>query len=183
MRKLLIAILLAIPIAALGSTPKSATSRHLVRVGWGDMLFESLAFPSAGRDRGGKGYTGHLFGEYQYQWTKVVSVGAQLDFQGIFTPDMNNYDLTFLPTVRFTYLRTRMVQMYSGVGAGLLFAFDNCGGAELAPALNLNLVGLMLGDGPLTIGFELGLLNALTGAQKVYMAGSRLFSLSLNYQF
>lgn len=183
MRKLLIIILLSLPVLAYAIGPESTIPRHLVRIGWGDMLFESLAFPSAAHEKGGNGYTGHLFGEYQYQWTKVVSVGAQVDFQGIFEPDMNNYDLTFLPTVRFTYLRTRMAQMYSGVGAGLLFAFDNCGGAELAPALNLNLVGVMLGSGPLTIGFELGLLNALTGAQKVYMAGSRLVSMSLNYQF
>ena len=183
MKKLLITIMLSLSSLAYGNSLQSANPRHLVRVGWGDMLFESMAFPSAGRDRGGKGYTGHLFAEYQYRFTRVVSVGAQLDFQGIYRAEMNDYDLTFLPTVRFTYLRTRMVQMYSGVGAGLLFAFDNAGGREFAPALNLNFAGVQLGEGPLTIGFELGLLNALTSPHNIYMAGARLVSLSLNYQF
>ena len=183
MKKLLITLLLSLPSLVYGSSPPSAIPRHLVRVGWGDMFFESVAFPSAASEKGGKGYTGHLFAEYLYRVTRVVSVGAQVDFQGIYRAEMSDYDLTILPTVRFTYLRTRMVQLFSGVGAGLLFAFDNQGGKEFAPALNLNLAGVQLGDGPLTIGMELGLLNALSSPQKVYMIGSRLFSLSLNYQF
>ena len=100
MRKLLTILFLLLPLLSQAQSP----AKHLVRLGWGDMFYESLAFPSAGRDLGGHGYTGHLFAEYQYRITRVISVGGQMDFEGIFTPDMDNYDLVLMPTVRFTYL-------------------------------------------------------------------------------
>lgn len=182
MRKLFLCILLALGVAVTTASAQELP-RHQLRVGWGDMLFESLAFPEANLDRGGKGYTGHLFAGYQYQLSKVVSVGGQVDFEAIRTAEMNNYDLAILPTVRFTYLRTKWVELHSGVAAGLLFAFDNKGGLELSPALDLNFLGLQLGDGPLVFGLDLGMLNALLGGPKVYLAGARLVSVSLNYKF
>lgn len=173
-------------VLALGIPAAAAAQdlpRHQVRVGWGDMLFESLAFPKATRAQGGKGFTGHIFAGYQYQLNKVVSLGGQLDFQAIRMADMDNFDLAILPTVRFTYLRTPWVELHSGVAAGLLLAFDNKGGAELSPALDLNFVGIQLGNGPLTAGLDLGMLNALTGGSKIYLVGARLVSVSLNYKF
>lgn len=182
MRKILLAILLMLPVQGLwAGTP--VPQPHQVRVGWGDMLFESLAFPKAGHDRGGKGYTGHFFAGYQYQLTRVVSLGGQIDFEGIYMSDMNNYNLVFMPTVRFTYLRSDWVELHSGVGVGLLLAFDNVGGAELAPSIDLNFFGVQVGEGPLKLGLDLGMLNAFLSSKKVYMMGSRLLSVSLNYQF
>ena len=147
--------------------PALAQNRHQIRVGWGDMLFESLVFREASPVFGGKGFTGHIFTEYQYSVSKVVSVGGQI-------PNM--------PTVRFTYLHSPWVELYSGLGAGLLCAFDNKGGAEFAPAVNLNLFGVQVGKGPVSASVELGALNSLVKS-RVYMLGSRLVSVSLNYRF
>ncbi len=74
--------------------------RHSVRIGWGDMMFETMAFrpkligtwpnPDALPDNYSHfetfdfGYTGHLFAEYQYRLTKVTSLGIQADVEGIF---------------------------------------------------------------------------------------------------
>ena len=163
-------------------TPCLAQNPHQVRIGWGDMLFESLVFRQAAPALGGKGFTGHIFAEYQYSVSKVVSVGGQLDFEGIFAADMNNYDITVMPTVRFTYLRRPWVELYSGLGAGLLCALDNQDGAEFAPAVNINLFGVQVGKGPISASVELGALNSMFKS-RVYMLGSRLVSVSLNYRF
>ncbi len=179
MRKLLTILFLLLPLLSQAQSP----AKHLVRLGWGDMFYESLAFPSAGRDMGGHGYTGHIFAEYQYRITRVVSVGGQIDFEGIFTPEMDNYDLVLMPAVRFTYLNKPMVKLHSGVGIGLLVAFDNLGGCEPAPAVDLNFIGVELGEGPLTLGLDLGMMNALLAGSQVYLLGARLLSVSLNYRF
>lgn len=182
MRKLLITLLLLLPVQGLmAGTPPPRP--HQVRVGWGDMLFETLAFPAAGKDKGGKGFTGHLFAGYQYSINRHFSVGGQLDFEGIYMADMNNYDLILMPTARVTYINTEWVELHSGLGVGVLFAFDNKGGKEFAPAIDLNLFGIQLGNGPLRMGLDIGMLNALINGKKVYMMGSRLVSISLNYQF
>ena len=193
-------------VAAAGNPP----TRHSVRLGWGDMLFETLAFhasapgtfdsaslPAGFRSTGtfGHGYTGHIFADYMYSFTDVVSAGIQTDFEGIFwkkgvrdasgtlvgePTKVNNYNLCILPSVRFTYFRSEWVDIYSGLSIGLL-AFDNQKQFELAPAFNLNLVGVKVGKGQWSGTAEIGLLNALKGANDVYMFASRLFSVGVNY--
>ena len=188
-------------------------SRHQVSIGWGDMLFETMAFhesPSHGyapellpadfitSERHKMGYTGHLFASYLYRLNKVVSLGGQLDFEGIFWTEANydryhnqqgeatrcrNYNLSMLPTARFTFLDKEWVRLHAGVGTGLLLAFDNAGVLEAAPVLDLNLISVEVGKGQWsgTVGF--GLMAALANANKVYMLGSRLVSVSLNYHW
>ncbi|MBQ3941548.1 MAG: hypothetical protein II676_01730, partial [Bacteroidales bacterium] len=73
-------------------------------------------------------------------------------------------------------------ELYSGLGAGLLCALDNQGGAEFAPAVNINLFGVQVGKGPISASVELGALNSMFKS-RVYMLGSRLVSVSLNYRF
>lgn len=194
-------------VAAAGNPPM----RHSVRVGWGDMLFETLAFhPSAPEQynpsllpsdylstrTSGYGYTGHIFGEYMYSLSSLISLGVQTDFEGIFwkegtydrngtaaggVKNVNNYNLTLLPTMRFTYFRSEWVSLYSGFSLGLLMAFDNQGQFELAPALDLNFIGVRVGNGPWGGFLNLGALNALRGANDIYMFGSRLVSVGVNY--
>lgn len=81
--------------------------RHDVRIGWGDMIFETLVFhnspshqwanPSAlppdyrTTDKSNHRFTGHLFAEYQYYFRHWLSFGAQVDFEGIFW-DETPYD-------------------------------------------------------------------------------------------
>lgn len=178
------------------------------------MLFETLAFHSSYSgvypspqtlpehftryEKYDYSYTGHYFLEYQYRFTRLISVGFQADVEGIFwkegsfdryhqlkataTP-VHNWDLVLMPTVRFTYLEKPWVRLYSGLGAGILLAFDNQGGFKPAPALNLNLIGIEIGKGPWGGNIELGMLNALTDAFHVYQLGSRLLSVGAYYKW
>lgn len=207
-RILLLTFLTCVSVVCLAGNPPT---RHSVRLGWGDMLFETLAFhpssldtydpealPADFRSKGsfGYGYTGHIFADYFYALTDVISVGAQTDFEGIFWKEgvrdasgtvvsdpkqVNNFNLCILPSVRFTYFRSEWVDIYSGLSLGLLMAFDNQKQFELAPAFNLNLVGVRVGKGHWGGTAEIGLLNALKGANDVYLLGSRLFSVGVNY--
>ena len=88
-----------------------------------------------------------------------------------------------MPTVRFDYFNKEYVGLYSGLGAGLLTAFDNAVGLQLAPAFNLNFIGVQVGHGHWYGSAELGFMVALTGANTIYMAGSRLVSFSLIYRW
>ena len=179
MRKAILIILLLLPLTAWAGNPP----KHHLRLGWGDMLYESLVFPSASKAKGGNGYSGHLFAGYQYNLTPVVSVGGQLDYEAIRCSDMNNYDLVLMPTIRFTYLDSDWAELHSGMGVGILAAFDNQGGFEMAPAMDLNFVGVQLGQGPLRMGLDLGCMISLMNTHKIYLMGARLLSVSLNYSF
>ena len=196
MKNVLSILLLAVAI------PLGAANPHQVRIGWGDMLFETLAFHagygSDGLRKSGFGYTGHIFAEYRYRLTPVVGLAAKTDFEGIFwketpcdiyrqpsgeTTSSRNYNLCFIPNVQFTFLDREAVELYAGIGAGLLVAFDNAGGSGLAPAIDFNLIGVRFGKGPWCGAVELGGLNALTGANNIYMISSRILSVSLNYRW
>ena len=190
MKRLLSLLLLCIPLAAFAGVPEG-TSRHQVRIGWGDMLFESLVFhPGTSLSEVQKtdfAFTGHIFGEYQYRLSKAISLGAQVDFEGIFWKEdgapVNNYNLIAMPTLRVIYLERPWFSLYSSVGFGAILAFDNAGGKEFAPAGNLNLISFQVGKGHWSGTFGIGALNAIKNANRVYMVGSRLFSISLNYSW
>ena len=187
-KKLLTLILLLAPLACLAGVPEGKP-RQQVRLGWGDMLFETLAFHPTTSLTGNKtsnfGYTGHIFGEYQYRLNKTISIGGQIDFEGIFWKEngnpVNNFNLIVMPNVRFIYFEKGLFTLYSGVGLGLLTAFDNAGGAEVAPAFNLNFFSVQVGKGHWSGTLELGMLNALRNPNRVYMVASRMLSVSVNY--
>lgn len=211
-RVLLVVCCLAAVLTAGAQTARDIGMRHQVRVGWGDAIFESIAFSNTSphkyanpgslpetfsvQERYNSACTGHFFAEYQYRTSRVVRIGVQLDVEGIFWQEgyfdryhnligtgkkVRNYNIVAMPTARFSYLNTRVVSLYSGAGAGLLVALDNAGGSALSPAFNLNLVGVQLGSGHWSGSMELGFMAALSGTNKVYMLGSRLVSISLNY--
>ena len=203
-KKLLFSFLLGTVLLCQAEAKNPPLKHHQIRLGWGDPLFETLAFNEGvsqnddftRTDR--FGYTGHIFLEYQYRFTKVISVGLQTDFQGIFwneTPcdafrnpispavRSRNYDLSILPTVRFTCLNTKWVQLYGGMGAGLLVAFDNSKRSELAPVVDLTLLGVQIGKGPWSGSLELGGMFSMRNALAIYMLGSRLVSVSVNYSW
>ncbi len=204
----------ALPPAFCQNDKSSIGSRHTVRIGWGDMLFETMAF---GPSLSGTwvnpevlpdnylhdeiydvGYTGHIFAEYMYSFSKVISIGIQADLEGIFwkegvfdryhnlvTPATNvrNWDLDLLFTARFTYLNRDWVRLYSGLGVGALFAFDNLGDFGMAPAFNINWIGVEVGKDPWGGSFELGALNAFSNTRTIYQMFSRIFSLSFYYKW
>lgn len=184
MKRFLTVLLFLIPVL---SWSQESGTRHLARLGWGDMLFETLAFhPQENTSR--YGYTGHLFADYHYTLTQVISVGGQVDFQGIFWTEDNsfrsrNYDLCILPSARFTWLNKEWVRLYSGVGLGLLFAFDNAGGHGIAPVFNLNSIGVQVGNGHWCGSADLGFMVSLNNLNRIYMFGSRLVSVGVNYRW
>ena len=144
------------------------------------------------------GYTGHIFAEYMYRFTEVVSLGIQADLEGIFwkegvfdryhhlvvpATNVRNWDLDLLLTARFTYFDREWVRLYSGLGVGALFAFDNLGEFGVAPAVNINWIGVEVGKGPWGGSFELGALNSLANPRTIYQVFSRIFSLSFYYKW
>ncbi|MBQ9194566.1 MAG: hypothetical protein IJ753_02555 [Bacteroidales bacterium] len=193
MKRLFITLLLGTVLLCQAAAQNTSLKRHQVRIGWGDMLFETLAFHAGGSRSSATSqtrdyrYTGHIFADYRYSLNKLISLGVQTDFQGIFwkegTAPSNNYDLSILPTIRFTYFRSEWVELYSGAAIGLLLAFDNARHWEAAPVICLNPFGVQFGKGAWTGSVELSPLTALNGANKVYMLGSRIFSLSVNYRW
>ena len=100
-RLLLVVCLLSVPPGLAAASPKDSLGmRHQVRVGWGDMLFETMAFHASPthlyanpqalpenfrlHESFDYGYTGHFFAQYQYRASRVVRVGGMLDVEGIF---------------------------------------------------------------------------------------------------
>jgi hypothetical protein len=205
--------LLLILFLLLGAIP-AASQKHTVRLGWGDMMYETAVFhaspshtfvtPSAlpedfsVREKFGYGYTGHIFAEYLYRAGRNVRLGGMMDFEGIFwkeadfdrnhnvkgaVQNVNNYDLSLIPTVRFDYFNHETVSLYSGLGLGLLMAFDNIGGFELSPVSDFHLIGVEVGRGHWAGAAEFGFMTALSAGNKVYMLGSKLISVSVNYRW
>jgi len=189
-------------------------NRHSVRIGWGDMITETILFrpslngswanPDALPDNYRHhetfdfGYTGHLFAEYQYRLARVTSLGIQADVEGIFWKEgdfdkfhnlvspvtiVRNWDLTLLATARFTYFERPWVRLYSGLGVGALFAFDNTGGFGVAPAFNLNWIGAEVGKGPWGGTIELGGLSSFANKRTFYQFFSRIFAFSFYYKW
>jgi hypothetical protein len=183
-------------------------------MGWGDMLFETLAFHSTVSgtypspeslpatffrdEKYGFGYTGHFYAEYLYRCSRVVSVGIQADAEGIFWKEgrfdryhkltgaevaVRNWDVVLMPTVRFTWLHTPWVRLYSGLGAGVLFAFDNARQLEAAPAFDVKPLGIQLGKTHWCGSLDFGFLSSMKSVNHIYMFGSRLVSVSVNYRW
>lgn len=123
-----------------------AFSRHEVRIGWGDQMFDKLMWHNTGyivntlpenqtllyeeKYR----YTQHIFAEYSYSFYHWLSAGMLFDTSSCIWDDVirngagvevsrvaNRYctNLAFVPTVRFTYFRRPYVNLYSSIGVGL----------------------------------------------------------------
>lgn len=201
MKKFLTLALICLPLLCQGADG-DPVRRQQVRVGWGDMLFETMAFypglSATGLEKYDFGYTGHLFAEYRYLVCDHIRVGIQTDAEGIFwkeaerdalrkpegpvTP-VRNYNVSLVPTIQFRFLDTEWVDLWAGMGTGVLFAFDNARQVEIAPEINFTLLGVEVGRGPWTGTLELGGMNALRNANSVYMFASRLVSFSINYRW
>ncbi|MCQ2184500.1 MAG: hypothetical protein MJY62_03715 [Bacteroidales bacterium] len=120
--------------------------RHEVRLGVGDMCFETLIW----HDQIHQNYTGtpdgslfventsyrytpHFSGEYAFHATPWLSIGAIADFQytgwqrdyynntnvSQRTTRENFYNLVIMPTIRFNYFRRNHVGLYSSISGGL----------------------------------------------------------------
>ena len=182
---------------------------HDLRIGVGDQLFETLMW----RDRGHNEnmpewyeapydenfrYTQHCFVEYMYNFNYWYALGVLVDYSGVIWDrverngqgeelsrelDRNFHNITFVPTVRFSYYHHDYVSLYSALGVGLNI---NTGtelisghATKAAPVVNITLLGVRVGKGRFYGAVEIGAMASLNNAYEVYMFGSRLFTASI----
>ncbi len=172
--------------------------RNELRIGWGDMMYETSVYhtnPLTDNYR----YTGHLFAEYQRTLTYWCAVGFQLDYEQVWwnkRPSISSeytakeyfYNLSLLPTLRFTYFFHPYVNLYSSLNIGLLV---NAGTEQdmkgrhtaCAPAFGITALGVKVGNKHIFATIEIGGLSALTGKNYIYMVGSRIFTASIGCNF
>ena len=148
-------------------------------------------------------YVQHWFAEYQYRVRYWFNVGAMVDYSGVLwdkvhrngkgeeldrEKDCNFHNIAILLTMRFTYFHSKYVSLYSGLGAGLNINT----GSELdyhdrytacAPALNITALGMSVGNERWFGAVEFGGLYSLMNMYEVYMAGSRMFTVSVGCRF
>ena len=187
---------------------------HQLRIGWGDQLFETLAwydqphstlYPESyiGQYEERYRYAQHWFAEYQYRVRYWFNVGGMIDYSGVVWDKVNRnglgkevsrdkncnfHNIAIMATARFTYMHTKYVSLHSGLGVGLNI---NTGSetdyrgrkTALAPALNLTVLGMSVGNEKWFGAVEFGGLYSLMNIHEVYLAGSRMFTLSVGCRF
>lgn len=191
------------------------TRRHEVSVSWSDQIFESFnwrnpAYIVNNMDESVRltkkenyRYTQHWAVNYQYRLKNWLGLGLMFDAsaclwdnvtrsgKGIETGRVKNQNfanIAIVPTVRFTYVHHKYVNVYSGIGVGVNFNTGterNAWGktTEYSGALNLTFVGVSANYDRWFAAFELGGLYAAQGGQNVYMLNSRLFTIGLGMRF
>lgn len=185
---ILLALLLSFQAQAWSWT---GDSKNEVRLGWGDPMFETLAFHS-GDGKTDYHYTGHFFTEYQRLITYKFSVGVKVDWENVNwkygSDKCNFYNLSILPTARFTWFQRDWCSLHSSIGAGL----NINGGTEVdylgrktvaAPALDLCPVGFSVYKDRYFLSLELGGLSSLNNGQEIFMFFSRMISISAGINF
>ena len=148
-------------------------------------------------------YTQHWFVEYQYRVRYWVNVGAMIDYSGVIwdkvrrngigeevssEKNCNFHNIAIMATARFTYMHSKYVLLYSVLGAGLNIntgsEIDYRGRkTTMAPALNLTVLGMSVGNEKWFGAVEFGGLYSLMNMNEVYLAGSRMFTLSVGCRF
>lgn len=151
-------------------------------------------------------YLQHFWTEYQWRPNYWFSVGGMVDMgyvgwdnvtrnglgEVVDVPEQDPrghfYNLTMMPTVRFTYLHHPNVNLYSGLGVGITIN----GGTELnqagksteaGAAINLTVLGLSANYKRYFAAVEWGGLYALRNSDVIYMASSRMFNASIGVRF
>lgn len=191
--------LLFLSILVLSITFASAQDtfpRHLWRAGWGDMAYEKAAFYDNASNFNYK-YTGHFFAEYQYGILPWLGAGLKFDWSNVrwdtrqgTSERFNNFCI--IPEVRFTYMRSGLFTLYSGLGVGLLIN----GGTETdylgrrtvtAPVIDLTAVACSVQWGTKETSHwfttvDLGGLISLNNKREVFMLNSRIVAISIGYR-
>ena len=189
--------------------------RHEIKVSWGDQIFESLNWRNSSyivntlpeseilTYNENYKYTQHWSLEYFCRAKSWLSAGIIIDGSaciwdsvrrnglGVEQSRLVNESFTniaIVPTVRFTYLNRKYVNLYSGIGIGLNI---NTGSeidykdrhTALAPAINITYIGIKVIYGRCFAAFELGGLFAANGSHEVYMFNSRALSAGIGVSF
>lgn len=148
-------------------------------------------------------YVQHWFAEYQYRVKYWFNVGAMVDYSGVLWDKVRRngkgeeldreencsfHNIAVMLTMRFTYFHSKYVSLYSGLGAGMNI---NTGSevdyldrhTAVAPALNITALGMNVGNNRWFGAVEFGGLYSLANLNEVYMAGSRMFTVSVGCRF
>ena len=148
-------------------------------------------------------YVQHWFAEYQYRAKYWFNVGVMVDYSGVLwdkvrrngkgeeldrEEDCSFHNIAIMLTMRFTYFHSKYVSLYSGLGAGMNI---NTGSevdyldrhTAVAPALNITALGMNVGNNRWFGAVEFGGLYSLANINEVYMAGSRMFTVSVGCRF
>ena len=118
---------------------------HELRVGWGDQMFETMAWHNTGYYTGlpedyqeayneNYRYTQHYFIEYLYSLNYWYSFGLMVDYSGVIWDQvwrngkgkeldrLENrafHNIAIVPTVNFSYFQHDYVSLYSAFGVGV----------------------------------------------------------------
>ncbi len=183
---------------------------HELRIGMGDQGFESIVwcekgipetFPDGYQSyyKTNYCYTQHWFAEYLYNVNYWYSFGFIIDYSGVLWDEVPNtnhrtqasdtrqgafHNIGLIPEVRFSYLHSEYVSLYSSLGIGLNIntgtELDYRGRkTALAPLVNVSLLGLQVGKGRWYGALELGGMVSMIGMNEMYMLGSRLCTASV----
>ncbi|MCF0166793.1 MAG: hypothetical protein HUJ89_06540 [Bacteroidales bacterium] len=185
---------------------------HEIGVTVGDMMSETLFWHSTVKGNySGSGnpnaifyekqsfaYTPHLALAYQYRVNGWLGVGLTMDFQHTSWDKLgyNNtntqvsrsrecfFNLCIMPTAKFTYMRSKYVNLYSSVAVGL----DINGGTEVdyqghhtacGAALDLRFFGVRANYDRWYASLDLGAMFGLKRINTVYILGSKLVSFTI----
>lgn len=203
-----IVLLLLLPVVMMAEpTQLRRMHKHELRIGYGDPLFETSAwYDSPHRNYGVENhnfrYTGHVMAEYQYRPNQWFGLGAQIDYEQVLwdeythvpngetikSPNHYFFNLSVIPTARFTYYHSYWINLYSSLGCGLL----TNSGTELdykgrktafSPVVDVALLGVSLGHNTFFTSLEFGGMFAMTNTNTIYMIGSRMFTATIGVRF
>ena len=173
-------------------------SAQEIRLGWGDPAFETLVFynsTSPLTDMEAKSdtrYTGHFFVEGSYCFKEKLNAGLLVDMDNVSWKSMglshNCLNTSILATVRFNYFKKGLVELHSGLGAGLNINGGSDKGSsghftEFAPVLRLDYFGVTVGKDHWYGMVDLGGTFALQNKNRIYKVSARMISLSVAYRF
>ena len=217
------AVLLAVLLGA-GSFHEAAaesrehrdSTRHEVRIGWGDQMFEKLiwqrpqyiisnmdeSYSKTYREHWR--YSQHWFAEYSWRVNRWFGLGAMMDASGCTWDEVTRnglgaetarskghdfWNITLMPTFRFTWFNSQYVSLYSSLGAGLGINGGSEGDAKgrhtlCGLALDLALVGMTVDYDDWCVFAEVGGLSSIRNIKTtVFMLNSRIISLGVGYRF
>lgn len=206
MRRFFLILLTFLPLSLLAEDMTDRSwSPHEIRIGYGDPMFETMVWHNSPtyftlEKTYDYHFTGHVFAEYHYRPNAWFSYGGQVDYQQVWWTKeevvggdfeyskRNFFDISVIPTIRFTFFWSEWVNLYSGMGFGMLIN----GGTDknymghrvaFAPVLDFRLLGVSVGKGMFFGTVDFGGMFSFTDANTIYMVGSRIFSASIGVRF
>ena len=143
--------------------------------------------------------SGHLFLGYRYDVNSWFSAGAEVDWfylwsnsvhrngygEIVGTYDYHLHQLTIMPSIRFTYFRRPLVELYSGLGLGYTM-YEGSYGVQHGFTFSPTLLGVNVGNEHWFAELELGGMATVTTSwfgEPGVLFSSRLLSVAIGYRF